>query len=159
MPSTSSSRSGGDLIAAAVNDARNTHRSVYLPIVRDNLPEALSLFDAADPALITSDRPRTTVPSQGLFLMNNPFVLRAADAAADRLLASKDSEADRIREAFVRFYCRPPTAREQAAAEKFLKAYRAQLTKDGVAAARQERESYSAFCQALFASAEFQYRK
>jgi len=44
-------------------------------------------------------------------------------------------------------------------AEAFLKAYRAQLTKDGVSAGRQERESWSAFCQALFASAEFQYRK
>jgi hypothetical protein len=152
-------RPGGDPVAAAVNDPRYTHRSIYLPIIRDNLPEALSLFDAADPALIASDRPRTTVPSQGLFLLNNAFVLRAADAAADRLLKSNDTEAERVRGAFVRFYSRPPTAREQAGAEAFLKAYRAQLTKDGVSALRQERESWSAFCQALFASAEFQYRK
>ena len=66
----------------AINDPRNTQRSIYLPIVRDNLPEALALFDASDPSLITADRPTTTVPSQGLFLLNNPFVMRAADAAA-----------------------------------------------------------------------------
>jgi hypothetical protein len=150
---------GGDPIAAAVNDPRNTHRSIYLPIVRDRLPEVLSLFDGADPVLITADRPTTTVPSQSLFLLNNAFVLRAADAAADRLLMGKGAEADRIREAFVRFYGRPPMAREQAGAAAFLKAYRAQLTKDRVPALRQERESWSAFCQALFASAEFQYRK
>jgi hypothetical protein len=144
-------RLGGDRIAAAINDPRNTHRSIYLPIIRDNLPEALSLFDAADPALIASDRPRTTVPSQGLFLLNNAFVLRAADAAADRLLEAHDTEAERIRGAFVRFYSRPPTDREQARAEAFLKAYRAQPTN--------EREAWSAFCQALFAGAEFQYRK
>jgi hypothetical protein len=150
---------GGDPIAAAINDPRNTHRSIYLPIVRDRLPEVLSLFDGADPVLITADRPTTTAPSQSLFLLNNAFVIRAADAAADWLLKSSGAEADRVREAFVRFYSRPPTAGEQAGAAAFLKAYRAQLTRDRVPALRQERESWSAFCQALFASAEFQYRK
>jgi hypothetical protein len=154
-----SPRPGGSPVAAAINDPRNTHRSIYLPIVRDNPPEALALFDAADPALITSDRPQTTVPAQGLYLLNNAFVLRAADAAADRLLLADAAAADRVRSAFVRCYGRPPTAREQAAAEAFLKAYRAQLTKDRIPAAQHEREAFSAFCQALFASAEFQYRK
>ena len=149
-------RLGGDLIAAAVNDPKNIHRSIYLPIIRDNLPEALALFDVADPALITSDRPTTTVPSQGLYLLNNAFVMRAADAAASKLLKGNDAESARSREAFVRFYSRPPTAREQAGAEAFLKTYLAQLTTSTL---QQERESWSAFCQALFASAEFQYRK
>jgi len=85
--------------------------------------------------------------------------MRAADKAADNLIKSSAAESARIQEAFVRFYSRPPTAKEQAGAETFLKTYRAQLTKDGVSAAQQERESWSAFCQALFASAEFQYRK
>ncbi len=152
-------RPGGDPVSAAINDPRNTHRSIYLPIIRDNLPEALSLFDAADPALIAGDRPRTTVPSQALFLLNNAFVLRAAEKAAGRLLERYDQEADRIGGAFVRFCSRPPTAREHAGARKFLAAYRAQLKKDGVSELRQEREAWSAFCQALFASAEFQYRK
>jgi hypothetical protein len=150
---------GGDPITAAINDPRSTHRSIYLPIVRDKLPEVLSLFDGADPVLITADRPTTTVPSQSLFLLNNAFVMRAADAAADGLLKGSGAEADRVRDAFVRFYSRPPTAREQAGAAAFLKAYRAQLAKDRVPAPRQDRESWSAFCQALFASAEFQYRK
>lgn len=145
-------------VSAAINDPRNVHRSIYLPIIRDDLPEALSLFDAADPSLITSDRPKTTVPSQGLFLLNNAFVMRAADATAEKLM-KKDSDAERIREAFSRFYSRPATVREVAGAEAFLKAYRARLTKDGVSRLRQGSESWSAFCQALFASAEFQYRR
>ena len=48
---------------------------------------------------------------------------------------------------------------EEAGAGAFLKAYRGQLATDGVPAPRREREAWSAFCQALFASAEFQYRK
>lgn len=150
---------GGDPISAAINDPRNTHRSIYLPIVRDRLPEVLTLFDGADPTLITAERPTTTVPSQSLFLLNNVFVMRAADMAADRLLKSHGAEAPRIRQAFLRFYSRPPTAKEQTNAEAFLARYRAQLAKDRVPATQQERESWSAFCQALFASAEFQYRK
>ncbi len=142
---------GGNRTLTAINDPQNTHRSIYLPIVRDNLPEALALFDAADPALITSDRPQTTVPSQGLFLLNNAFVLRAADAAADRLLKSHGTDVERIRGAYLRFYGRLPTTKEQERAEAFLKTYRAQPAK--------ENETWSAFCQALFASAEFQYRK
>ena len=149
---------GGNRPLAAVNDPQNVHRSVYLPVIRDNLPESLALFDAADPSLIASDRPRTTVPAQGLFLMNNPFVLRAADATAEKLLMPEGGESDRIRGAFVRFFARPATDKEVTSAEAFLKAYRSQLNKDGVRASQQDREAWSAFCQALFASAEFQFR-
>lgn len=151
-------RLGGNGINAAINDPRDTHRSIYLPIIRDNLPESMALFDAADPTLITSDRQQTTVPSQGLYLLNNAFVLRAADAAADAL-RDGDSESERIRTAFLRCYSRPPTGSELANAEKFLQAYRQQPTKDRSGPRAKERETWSAFCQALFASAEFQYRK
>ncbi|MFM2096064.1 MAG: hypothetical protein RIS70_3188 [Planctomycetota bacterium] len=151
-------RLGGNMVNSAINDPKNTHRSIYLPIIRDNLPESMALFDAADPTLITSDRQQTTVPSQGLYLLNNAFVLRAADAAADRLRES-DSESERIRAAFLRFFGRPPTGNELTSAEKFLASYRQQITQDRIGPRNRDREIWSAFCQALFASAEFQYRK
>ncbi|MCY2966766.1 MAG: PSD1 and planctomycete cytochrome C domain-containing protein [Planctomycetota bacterium] len=150
-------RFGGDPIAEALNDPRNNHRSIYLPVIRDNLPESMSLFDAADPSLVTADRPQTTVPSQGLYLLNNAFVMRGADAAAERLL-SAGSESERIREAYSRFFARPPTDREQTAAEAFLKSYRDQISSGRESSRSRELEVWSAFCQALFASAEFQYR-
>ncbi len=142
----------------AVNDPQNAHRSIYLPVIRDNLPEALGLFDAADPSLIATSREQTTVPSQGLFLLNNGFVMRAADALANELLAIQPST-DRINAAFVRCYSRPPTSRERSAAEVFLQAYDRQQAAENASAARRQREVWSAFCQALFASADFQYRK
>ena len=150
---------GTGRVVAAINDPRNTHRSVYLPIVRDNLPDALALFDAPDPSLIAADRPTTTVPSQGLFLLNNPFVIRAADAAAEKLTAATTTETERIRAAYLAFYGRPPVEKELQGAEAFLKAYGEQLAKDRVPQYRRDRETWSVFCQALFASAEFQYRK
>jgi hypothetical protein len=152
-------RLGGDTVQAAINDPRNVQRSVYMPIVRDNLPEALALFDAPDPSLIVADRPTTTVPSQGLFLLNNPFVIRASEAAASKILKETTTETERIRAAYLAFYGRTPSEKELAGAEKFLKAYSAQLAKDRVPELRREREAWAALAQALFASAEFQYRK
>jgi cytochrome c553 len=150
---------GGGGVFQAINDPRNVTRSVYLPIVRDNLPEALALFDAPDPSLIAADRPTTTVPAQGLFLLNNPFVIRSSEAAADKLLKSTTTDSERIRAAYLSFYSRLPSEKEFASAEKFLKAYTAQLAKDRVPESRRERDTWAAFTQALFASAEFQYRK
>ena len=72
---------GGD------GSATDTHRTVYLPILRDGLPESLTVFDFPDPSLILGERATTTVPAQSLYLMNNPFVGRQAEALADRLQA------------------------------------------------------------------------
>ena len=41
-------------------DASDTHRSVYLPVVRDQVLESLALFDFADPSLVTGERATTT---------------------------------------------------------------------------------------------------
>jgi hypothetical protein len=49
-----------------------THRSVYLPIIRDQVPEVLTVFDFPDASLVNGERDTTNVPSQSLFLMNNP---------------------------------------------------------------------------------------
>ncbi len=146
-------------IMAAVNDPRNNHRSVYLPIIRDNLPESLALFDAPDPSLIVHSRPTTTVPAQSLFLLNHPFVLRVAEAAATSLLKDTTADSERIRAAYMRFYGRPPTADELARAERFLNDYRAQQGRDRTPYYRRDRDLWTAFCQALMASAEFQYRR
>jgi hypothetical protein len=157
-PTQQGPRFGGGVLQA-INDPRISIRSVYLPVVRDNLPEALSLFDAADPSLVVPERPVTTVPAQSLFLLNNPFVMRVSDAAADRLLKGTTTDTERVRAAYLTFYGRPPAEKELTAATDFLSAYKAAVAKDRVPAPRQERETWAAFCQALFASAEFQYRK
>ncbi len=148
---------GGNL-QAVLNDPRDTRRSVYLPVIRDNLPEAMALFDAADPTLITAERPRTTTPPQALYLMNSPFALRQADKAAERLLAVGTDEPGKIRAAFTLFLGREPTGDELEGAADFLRRYRERYSGEPERDGR-EREAWSAYCQALFASAEFQYRR
>jgi hypothetical protein len=133
-------------------DPDDRHRSVYMPIVRDNLPESLALFDGADPNMVMGERANTTVPAQALFLMNNPFVLKSAEAAADRLLAAGSTDSDRVRQAYRLFFGRPASDKEVVAAEGFLTKYAA------TAKSRSKKDPWAALCQAMFASAEFLMR-
>jgi hypothetical protein len=96
-------------------------RSVYLPLMRSALPEVLSLFDMPDPNLVSGRRKVTTVPKQGMFLLNGPFVLVQSRHAAERLLAEKElKRATRVKRAFVMTLGRHPTEREANVMQKYL---------------------------------------
>ena len=84
------------------------HRAVYLPVVRDQLPESLALFDFADPSLVTGERSTTSGPSQALYLMNSPFVIRQAEGRRYRLRHEGDDDDARIKAAYLRFLARTP---------------------------------------------------
>ena len=106
------------------------HRSVYLPIIRSQLPPILGVFDFADPDLVVGRRSVTNVPAQALLLLNSPFVMEQAEIAADRVRSSlsgsesKDSP-DRqatIERTYELVLSRPATDAEIARAEAFLEA-------------------------------------
>ena len=136
----------------------STKRSVYLPIVRDFVPEVLDLFDFAEPSLIVAARDVTNVPSQALYLMNNSFVRAQAAALAQRVLAAPITYPERIRLAYQLALSRPPAERELARAQQFLLGEARGLipVKAGSKADAAD-GAWSAFCQALLASAEFRY--
>ena len=136
----------------------DAYRSVYMPIVRDLLPEALTLFDFPDPTLIAGERATTTIPAQSLYLMNNPFVIRNAETVADKLLASSGSDAEKLGRAYLMFFSRPPSEKETKTALEFVEKYGKQLEKDRVGAGQAKRATWTALCQSLFASAEFSHR-
>jgi hypothetical protein len=93
------------------NDYRK--RSVYLPMPRDVVPEALSLFDFPNPNLIIARREDTISPSQALFLMNNPFVQTESLRLAQRVLANSQlSDAARIKQTYRYALLRGPTSAE-----------------------------------------------
>jgi Protein of unknown function (DUF1553)/Protein of unknown function (DUF1549)/Planctomycete cytochrome C/EF hand len=135
-------------IRVAGLDASDAHRSVYLPVIRDQVLESLALFDFADPSLVTGERATTTGPAQALHFMNGPFVIRQAEGLAERLRALEGGDARRIERAFRLAYSRPPTDEERESALAFLKAF---------AVVRSVPDPWPAFCQALFAGAEFRY--
>ncbi len=133
----------------AGNDATSSHRTVYQPIIRDGIPEVLTLFDFPDPSLIIGERATTTVPAQSLYLMNNPFVIQQASALAERLLDGPGDDAGKLTRAYLLCYSRPPSEKELKTAQQFIAEYTRKQSR---------RSAWAALCQAMFASAEFSHR-
>jgi hypothetical protein len=148
-------------LAREVLTEPQTYRSVFMPIIRDQIPESLSLFDFPDASLVSSQRDSTNVPSQSLYLMNNPQAIAAADAFARRLAALEvKNPQDRFTKAYELAYGRQPTAEEGQAVRSFFQRFTDQYLK-GKASEEAKKQAQgvalSAFCQSLFASAEFRY--
>ena len=136
-------------------DAPVSIRSVYLPVVRDNLPRALEVFDFAEPTMVVGTRESSNTPDQGLYFLNNEFVIQQCDALARRLIDQYDSVQDQVEAAFRFAYGRNPSSVELRAASKFYKSYQPRRSfREGVSA---EQKRLSAVCQAIIASAEFRF--
>ena len=151
---------GGKLIQDSLTPDKihkpSNHRSVYLPILRNGLPEVLEIFDVADPSLVVGRRNVTIVPAQDLYLMNNPFVLQKSEEFAQRLLQESDDEKGRIDLAYRIALSRRSTKDEQMKAGRFLAEVITSLPESKT---KEERQltAWTGFCQALFVSSEFRY--
>ncbi len=161
---------GGSMVASAGDgnaldysrtfvNAQFHYRSVYLPIVRDFVPSCLEVFDFSEPSFVVASRDVTNVPSQALYLMNNPFVIEQAKALAHRISTAPGLDhRSRITLAYELALCRPPTDAERSRADVFLRDEVndwIKLTNGKLPAAAES--AYATFCQTLFASAEFRY--
>jgi hypothetical protein len=78
-------------------------RSVYQPVFRNALPPLYGEFDFADPGRSIGQRNRTTIPAQGLVLLNSTWVSERAKAAAKRIrqMCSESSAAEDTANALV----------------------------------------------------------
>jgi hypothetical protein len=133
-------------------------RAIYLPVIRNALPDVLALFDAADPNAVAAVRNDTTVPSQALFLLNNPFVREQALHFAQSLLAdAKGNDPDRVRSAYLRALGRPPSGEELEEAAGFLKEYAARAKGLGRPEGDAGQAAWQSYCQMLFCTNEFLY--
>ena len=138
-------------------------RSVYLPVIRNNLYDVFSLFDYADASVINGDRPTTTIAPQALFLLNSDFVHRATERMAGELLAEDlvhaPSQADtgRIGRLYLAAYSRPPTGSEVARAASFLNQAERDLATSVRALHSPRLGAWQLLCQVVVAADEFIY--
>jgi len=100
----------------------NNKRSAYLMVQRQRRHPFLSLFDGADPNATTAARQTTTVPTQALYFINDPFFHGQADALGKKL-ASLPNEDTRIAAAWRTLFQRQPTAAETQRTKSFLSSY------------------------------------
>ncbi len=134
-------------------------RSVYVPAFRNSMLPIFEVFDFANPNLVTGDRNTSTLPTQALFLMNDPEVVRASTKLADKLLAiSEIDDVERVGVAYLSALGRKPTPVEIQAVERYLQQEMTGV--DGGTVLSEEelrRGAWARFCHALFASLDFRY--
>ena len=131
-------------------------RSLYLPVVRNNVFDLFGLLDFPDPAVSTGDRATTVVAAQALLMLNSEFVMRAATGFADRLLAEGGDDDQRLSRLYIIAFGREPSDEEQQADRTFLaQLARARSTRPD--AEKSQREAWTTLCHVVLAANEFIY--
>jgi hypothetical protein len=82
-----------------------------------------ALFDGPDPNASTARRDVTTVPTQALYFMNDPFVHARAEKFAARILAAEGDDGPRLDFACRQLFGRTASAEEHSEAAEFLRDY------------------------------------
>ena len=138
-----------DLWPVDPDPAEHRRRSIYLFKKRNVRYPLLESFDAPDNQTACPRRETSTHALQALNLLNGDLVLERAHALAERVLGEAAPETDaRIERAYLRAFCRKPSAEERADAAAFLES---QAGLYGEAAA------WDDFALALLNSNEFLY--
>jgi hypothetical protein len=133
-------------------DHDQRRRSVYLPVLRNAVPDLLAVFDFANPSYCIGDRGASTVAPQALLLMNDPWIDERARGTADALLRESDpNDSARIARAFRRILGRQPTDDEMALSLQYVASVRSSRAEGG------DREAYARFIHSLFGSLDFRY--
>ena len=131
----------------------SVRRSVYVPAFRNSMLDLFEVFDFANPNVVTGDRNTSTLPTQALFLMNNPMVMRQSRRAAMKFLATESSDQrSRIELAYRQALGRKPNPIEVRKAVDYLQATQLDSDEDDP-----ELAAWSSFFHALFGSLDFRF--
>ena len=144
-------------VTEATFNVESPHRSVYLPVVRNAVPEPLRVFDFAEPSILIGDRQVTTVPTQALFMMNSKFIIENSKLFAQRLTKPGLTPTDQIRSAYMTVFSRPPSNNELTRAITFIEKTSKKFVDRKADSDEGKHLALAAFCQALFASSEFRF--
>jgi hypothetical protein len=132
----------------------STRRSVYTPAFRNRMHELFEVFDFADQNHSVAQRNVTTVAPQALFMLNSPFVMEQARAAAKRAVDNGNATDDeRIEHAFRETLGRKPSRRELTLARSTVHPPRSD--ENHIEANRQA--AWAQLYQGLFSCVDFRY--
>lgn len=104
-----------------LTDYSSLRRSVYLPVIRNNLYDFFQLFDFNDASVINGNRETTTVAPQALFMMNSPLVEQASRQLAHQLESLPEKQ--QITQLYRIALGRLPTRQEHAMARKYMRQF------------------------------------
>ncbi len=122
-----------------------TIRTLYQPVIRNELPSLMRVFDFADPDFVLGQRTQTTVPAQALWMLNGPFLGEQAEKVAGRLLQQElSTDGEKLERLFLFTLGRPPTKLETEVSVEFIAANEGD-----------QKETWTDLTHALFASSAF----
>jgi hypothetical protein len=133
-------------------------RSLYLPVVRNNVYDVFQLFDFPDPAVPNGDRATTTVAPQALFLMNSDWTMKTCDQMAEALLKDVTlDDAGRTRRLYRKAYGREASDAEAAKALILIRDVERAMQGKEMNLDRRRVLAWSGLCQVVVAANEFVY--
>lgn len=142
-----------------LTDYTSNRRSLYLPVIRNNLYDLFQLLDYPDAAIPSGDRTATTVAPQALMMMNSDFVMQCAADFAARLLEGSGNDDQRLGQMYAIAYGREATADELSANRAFLLELVKTLTASEPDSAKRTRHAWNILCHTAVAANEFIYLK
>ena len=140
-----------------LSDYTSQRRSLYLPVIRNNLFDLFQLLDFPDPAVPSGDRAMTTVAPQALLMLNSDFVMQSADELARRLLSEATTDEERLSLLSRMVFGREATAQERAGNLAFVARVEQSLAAKVTDVAERRRQSWSVLCHVALATNEFVY--
>jgi hypothetical protein len=133
-------------------------RSVYLPVIRNDLRPEFSLFDFADPQTVSGRRNQTIVAPQALFLLNSELLRDSARHLVEKLVKQigPADEKELVRAAYREVFGRFPSADELRFSREYLAEWPREAA-DGSGSQPAGSAALAALCQALLCSSQFLY--
>jgi len=139
-----------------LTDYSSKRRSIYLPVVRNNIYDVFQLLDYPDAAIPTGDRTTTTIAPQALLMLNSDFIARSSSDLAESLLKQSDSsDESRIRHLYSQAFARDASSTEVSESLVFLQ--RVEQAYATIEPGQQRRRAWEMLCQVVLASNEFIY--
>ena len=132
--------SPADLLKNRQSYENYQYRSVYLPVVRSHLYDLLTLLGFPNATTTVGQRSQTTVPTQALLMMNNPFLISQAQSLALRIGEGK------VRELYLTLFARIPNPEEMEWINRFFEKH---------AKISGHKKAWESLCHTLLISNEF----
>ena len=126
-------------------------RSVYVMRKRNRTSRFFALFNGADPNASTAQREATTVPTQALYFMNDPFFHDCAAKFAVRIRESSTTAEDRLDFACRELFARPSLPEDVVDFREFANAL--ETVTEGTPETK-DAELWEAYARVLLASNE-----
>jgi hypothetical protein len=129
-------------------------RSVYLMTQRIQRHPFLAIFDGPDTGASTGSRAISTTTLQALYLLNDEFLHEQSAKLAQRWIAASDKDDQRLAQAYLQCFARPPADDERDAALAYVNKLQSQAQGDEAA---KRQHAWQSLARVLLRTNEFVY--